>query len=72
MLDCLHCFLGSRVGLCGKIIQYVKHGAVNGLGIVKEFASDLLKEVSLGLCHWFGEVNISHLLFLAVVWWDVL
>ena len=50
----------------------MKHSAVNGAGIVKEFSSDLLKEVSLSLCHWFREVNISHLLFLAVIWWNVL
>ena len=72
MVPGFHCILGARVGLCGKIVQGVKHGAVNGSGIVKEFSSDLLKEVSLGLRHWFGEVKISHLLFLAVIWWDVL
>ena len=72
MVHGLHCFLGARVGLCSEIVQRVKHSAVNGSGIVKEFTSDLLKEVSLVCGHWFGEVKISHLLFLAVVWWDVL
>ena len=50
----------------------MKHGAVDGASIVKKFTSDLLKDVSLALGHWFGEVKISHLLFLAVIWWDVL
>ena len=50
----------------------MKHGAVNGSGAEKEFTSDLLKEVSLASGHCFGEVESSHLLFLAVIWWDVL
>ena len=50
----------------------MKHGAVDGTSIVRKFTSDLLKEVSQALGHWFAEVKISHLLFLAVILWDVL
>ena len=50
----------------------MKHGAVNGVSIVKVFTGDLLKEVSLARGHWFGEVEIGHLLFLAIIWWDAL
>ena len=50
----------------------MKHGAVNNTSIVEEFSCDLLKELSLGRGHQFGEVKISHLVFLIVVLWNVL
>ena len=60
------------MGLGRKVIQSMEHGAIYYSSVVEEFSGDLLKEMGLGLCHGFGEVKVSHLLFLAIVWWNAL